>query len=196
MMMKNIKYLIFGLLILAVGTGGFFFTKSNLLKETPSSVKGAVDAPTQEPTSQPTPNFEKTIGEFLVTNREILKENGKPAVYFFGSSSCPHCVWEKPIAQEVFDQFKNEISYHENFDDANKDADVFTKYSDINPGYVPFLILGGKYVRVGAGENLGKTPEESKKLEKEALTAILCKLTEGKPAGVCAAVKDKTSQVK
>lgn len=196
--MKNIKYLkylIVGLLVIAAGAAGFFFTKSNLLKEGTSSVKGAGTAPTQGPTAKPTPNFEKTVGEFLITDREILKENGKPVVYFFGSSQCSHCVWEKPIAKEVFDQFKNEIVYHEDFD-SNNDTDVLAKYSDINPGYIPFLILGGKYARMGAGENLGKTPEESKKLEKEALTAILCKLTEGKPAGVCAAVKDKVSEIK
>ncbi len=192
--MKKIKYLILGLLVVAVGAGGFFWTKSNLAKESGSQVKGTETAPTQGPTAKPTPNFEKTVGDFLITDKEILKENGKPVVYFFGSSQCPHCVWEKPVAKEAFDQFKNEIVYHENFD-SNADTDFFAKYTDINPGYVPFLILGGKYARVGAGETLGQTPEESKKLEKEALTAILCKLTEGKPGSVCATVKDKTSQV-
>jgi thiol-disulfide isomerase/thioredoxin len=190
--MKIVKTLIIFLLVTGVAAAGFVWTRGNLLKET-TQVKGS-SAPSAPPTAEPTPDFQKTVGDFLVTDREIEKENGKPVVYFFGSSSCPHCVWEKPVAKKVFDQFKNEISYHENFD-SEKDADVFNRYSDINPGYVPFLILGGKYVRVGAGESLGSTPEESKKLEEETLTAILCKLTEGKPSSVCLLLKEKTSQI-
>ena len=179
-------------MIIAAGAAGFFFTKSRLL----GSNKSTLGASSPSSTQKPTPNYSTTIGNFLITDKELIKENGKPAVYLFGSSTCPHCSWEKPLVREVVDKFKNEIVYHENFDDPNKDADIFSKYSDINPGYVPFIILGGKYARVGAGENLGANEEESKKLEKEALTAILCKLTEGKPGDVCATVKSKTAEIK
>ncbi len=182
------KYLI--ILILAVGASGaagFFVTKTNLVKGDSTSKK-TESSPTVAPTQPKAVEYPKTNGNFLVTDKEVCLEDGKPVVYFFGSASCPHCVWEKPIAQKVFNQFKNEISYHENFD-TDKDSDVFIKYNDINPGYVPFLILGCKYARVGAGENLGKDDAESKKLEEEALTAILCKLTDGKPSAVCNLVK-------
>lgn len=184
------KYLVILILVLLSGTGGFFWTKKNLTKGS-----GGASNPTAAPTQSPAPNYPKTIGDFLITNNEICEEDGRPLVYFFGSSSCPHCVWEKPVAKEVFAKFKNEIAYHENFD-SDKESDVFQRYSDINPGYVPFLILGCKYARVGAGESLGKDDAESKKLEQEALTAILCKLTEGKPSSVCAAIKDKVSEIK
>jgi thiol-disulfide isomerase/thioredoxin len=190
--MKVIKTLIIFLLVIGVAAAGFIWTKGNLLKET-TQVKGS-STPSTAPTAKPTPNFQKTVGDFLVTDREIEKENGKPVVYFFGSSSCPHCVWEKPVAKRVFDKFKNEIVYHENFD-SDADTEVFNRYADINPGYVPFLILGGKYARMGAGENLGANEAESKKLEEQALTAILCKLTEGKPEGVCAIIKDKVLKI-
>ncbi len=182
------KYLI--ILILAAsasGAAGFFVTKDNLQKGD-STGKKTESSPTVAPTQPKAVEYPKTNGNFLVTDKEVCLEGGKPVVYFFGSASCPHCVWEKPIAQKVFNQFKNEISYHENFD-SDKDSEVFAKYSDINPGYVPFLILGCKYVRVGAGENLGKDDAESKKLEEEALTVILCKLTDGKPSAVCNLVK-------
>jgi len=183
--MKNLKYLVFVLLIAVSAGAGFFWTKNNQTK-----VLGEKQESTPSPSAVPSaaPNYPKTDGNFLVTDKEICFEDGKPIVYFFGSSSCSHCVWEKPVAQKVFNQFKNEISYHENFD-SDKDSDVFIKYSDINPGYVPFLVLGCKYVRMGAGENLGKDDAESKKLEEEALTAILCKLTDGKPSTVCNLVK-------
>lgn len=190
--MKNTKYLTILVLIVVAGAAGFFWTKNREEKVLGGSA--SEESPTSSAVQNPAPNYPKTVGDFLVTDKEICKENDKPVIYFFGSSSCPHCVWEKPIAQKVFNQFKNEISYHENFDSQN-DSEVFQKYSDINPGYVPFLVLGCKYARVGAGENLGKDEAESKKLEEEALTAILCKLTDGKPSTVCNALKDKVSEI-
>lgn len=193
--MKKTNLLI-GIILFVVSVfAGYFLNKNNFFnlsrqKETTELVPQA-----QSPTSVPTPSFPSTLGNFLVTDREICKEEEKPSVYFFGSASCPHCVWEKPVVKEVFDQFKDEIAYHENFD-ASNDSEVLMSYSDINPGYIPFLVLGCKYARVGAGENLGTTDAESQKLEKEALSAILCKLTDGKPASVCDLLKEKTSQVK
>jgi len=191
--MKKARYFLIIVLVIAAGVVGFWYTRSNLGASTAKKL-----TPTQSPspTVEPTPNFPKTLGEFLVTDRGICEEEGKPLVYLFGSSSCPHCLWEKPIVKEVTDKFKGEISYHENID-TEKELEVFQKYMDVNPqGYIPFLIFGCKYVRYGAGESLGETAEESEKLEKEALTVVLCKLTAGKPASVCAAVKDKVSQVK
>lgn len=190
--MSKAKYLIVLVLVIAAGAVGFFLTKNGK-----ANILGNKNTPTSEPTASVTsaPNYPTTVGNFSITNKEVCKENGKPIVYFFGSSSCPHCVWEKPVAQKVFSQFKNEIAYYENFDSTN-DSEIFNQYSDINPGYVPFLVLGCKYARVGAGENLGANDEDSKKLEEEALTAIVCKLTGGKPGSICDSVKDKTSEVK
>lgn len=197
--MKYAKYFLILILVLVAGYLGFRWTKNNLGSSQKS--EEITSSPTQIPTANPTPSYQTIIGDFLLTDKEICLENGKPLVYFFGSASCPHCVWEKPVAQKVFNLFKNEIVYHENFDSQN-DTDVFSKYQNINPGYVPFLILGCKYVRVGAGESLSQATDsaqrdtESKKLEEEALTTILCKLTGGKPETVCNAVKDKVLQLK
>lgn len=194
--MNKAKYLLILVLAVLAGLAGFQWTKGNVLKGKTENVGLTKGEPTKATaTAAPTPNFPKIIGDFLITDKAVCQENGKPLVYFFGSSTCPHCTWEKPVAKAVFDLFKNQIAYHENFD-SQADGDVFQKYSDINPGYVPFLVLGCKYARMGAGENLGKDAAESKKLEAEALTAILCKLTNGQPAGVCAAIKDKTAAIK
>lgn len=189
--MKIVKTLVILFLVIGVAVAGFVWTRSNLLKS--SQIEG-LSSTAISPTAKPTPNYPKTVGDFWVTDKEIEKEDGKPVVYFFGSSSCPHSTWEEPIVKKVFNEFKNEIVYHENFD-SEEDTDVFNRYSDINQGYIPFLILGGKYIRVGAGENLGSTEEESRKLEEEALTAILCKLTEGKPANVCAKMQESAAQI-
>lgn len=126
-----------------------------------------------------------TIGNFSVSQNDICKENEKPIVYFFGSNSCPHCVWEHPIFEKVANNFEGYISFHNNMD-SDKDTDVFSKYST---GGVPALVLGCKYYRVGSGEQAGEE-EESKNL-----TALFCKLTGEKPAEICEPVKDLIDQI-
>lgn len=106
---------------------------------------------------------------------EVCTENEKPIVYFFGSESCPHCIWEKPILKSVIDQFGDTISYHENID-SETDSDVFSKYST---GGVPTLVIGCKYYRVGSGESIGEEPE------KEALRKVICLATGNQPASIC-----------
>ena len=189
--MDKAKYLVIVVLVLAAGYLGFSYTKKNLINPGPTT---STSNPTVTPSPKAAPNYPLTIGQFSITDKEVCSENGKPLVYFFGSTSCPHCVWEKPIAQKVFTKFKDQISYKEDFDTQNY-SEVFQRYSDINPGYIPFLVLGCKYIRVGAGENLGKDDTESKKLEEEALSTILCKLTNGNPGSVCNSLKDKVSQI-
>lgn len=141
---------------------------------------------TKDPNAEATPNTQtgSTVettdtqldGSFSeAKDTEVCTENGKPIVYFFGSSGCPHCVWEKPILKSVVDQFGDAISYHENIDN-NTDSDVFSKYST---GSVPTLVIGCKYFRVGSGEAAG---EES---EKASLKKIMCLATGNQPASLC-----------
>jgi len=141
------------------------------------------------PTPTEAPKYPITLGNFLVTDREICKENGKPTIYYFGSSSCPHCQWESPVIKKVMEKFTGVVSFHNNMD-SDKDQDVFTKYSDINPGYIPFVVAGCKYVRVGSGETEGEVKEI------ENLSAIICKLADNKPASVCNPLKTKISEIK
>ncbi len=126
-----------------------------------------------------------TIGNFSVSADEVCKENGKPIIYFFGSESCPHCRWEHPIIEEVTKKFGSDITFHNNMD-SNEDKDVFEKYST---GGVPTLVLGCKYYRVGSGEGSGE------ELETKNLTALICKLTDNKPADVCSQVQELINQI-
>ena len=121
--------------------------------------------------------IQETIGNFLVSGEEVCKEDGKPIVYFFGHSSCPHCVWEHPIFENVTANFTDFISVHDNFDNFTADEEVFSLFSP--RGYVPTIVLGCKFYRVGSGETLGEE-EEAK-----VLTALICELTGGKPENVC-----------
>jgi thiol-disulfide isomerase/thioredoxin len=126
-----------------------------------------------------------TIGNFSVSQDEVCKENEKPIVYFFGSNSCPHCLWEHPIFEKVANNFEGYIFFHNNMD-SDKDNEVLMKYST---GGIPTLILGCKYYRVGSGEQAGEQ-EETKNL-----TALFCKLTGEKPAEICEPVKDLINQI-
>lgn len=127
-----------------------------------------------------------TIGDFIVTEDEIVMEDGKPVVYFFGSKTCPHCQWEHPIMEKVAKQFKDYISFHNNMD-SDADSDVFAKYSD--GGYIPATIIGGRYFRIGSGETLGE--EENTKI----LEALVCKITNSQPAEVCSQVQELINQI-
>ena len=110
-----------------------------------------------------------------ITNAQVCQENGKPIVYFFGSESCPHCKWEKPVIEAVTKKFGSAISYHENIDNG-KEMDIFNKYST---GSIPTIVIGCKYYRIGSGEADG--------IEKETktLTKLICDITGNQPAGVC-----------
>lgn len=129
---------------------------------------------------------ETTIGNFFKTNDAIITEEGKPVIYFFGSETCPHCRWEHPIMKQVATKFNEYISFHDNMD-TDADKDVFTKYSA--EGYVPTTIIGGVYYRIGSGENLGE------KENTDALTALICKLTNNQPAEVCSEVQELINNI-
>jgi len=139
-------------------------------------------------TSRPTSQERKTlmtVGNFIVSDDEVCKEDGKPIVYFFGASWCPHCRWEKPIIENVTSKFKDYISFHNNID-SDRDREIFYKYSN---GGIPTIVIGCKYYRVGSGEMLGKE-EETK-----ALTALICKLTGNNPIDVCAPLQDLIERI-
>lgn len=177
------------LLVIAAFLVGMFWTKIQYLEQgkTPKEIVQASPTPVEEATLGE--GLVSTVGNFLITEDEVCEEEGKPIVYFFGGSFCPHCQWEHPIVQGVAKKFENYISFHDNMDSQEADQEVWNKYSQINQGGVPFLVFGCRYVRVGSGETAG---EET---EKENLTALICKLTGGEPTAVCEEVADLIEQI-
>lgn len=137
------------------------------------------------PSPKPETPKGKTIGNFSISQDEICREEGKPIVYFFGSKRCPHCNWEHPIVEEVAQDFKGYISFHNNMD-SDADQDIFRKYST---GGIPTLVLGCKYFRVGSGETIGQEKES------KVLRALICKLTGSQPAEICAKIQDLIDQI-
>jgi len=133
---------------------------------------------TQTPTPESEP--EMTIGNFIVSGDEICKEDGKPIIYFFGSDGCGYCKWEHPVIENVTSKFTGYLSFHDNMNNVTADSEIFAEYST---GGVPTLVLGCRYYRVGAGANMGEEQEA------KVLTALICNLTDNKPADVCTDVE-------
>lgn len=179
-----------GLLVVASFLVGMFWTRIRYLEQERASEKVAQATPSPQAPEEGAVLGElaSTVGGFLITEDELCQEDGKPVVYLFGSSSCPHCSWEHPIFEKVTAKFADQISVHDNMD-TQDDMDVFQKYSQINRGAIPFMVLGCRYVRVGSGENAGEAGEE------ENLTALICKLTGGEPTEVCQEVADLIEQI-
>jgi len=94
----------------------------------------------------------EVLGGFVDTGEELCTENGKPLVYFFGSTSCPHSRWEHPIIENISSQFNTTIVFKDNMD-TNNDKNVYIHYLDINRGAVPFTVIGCRFVRLGSGES-------------------------------------------
>ncbi len=120
--------------------------------------------------------YERTVGGFMETEDELCLEDGKPIIYYFGVSECPFCVWQRPVIVEAMKQFEGYASFRDHTDTEN-DREVFFRYSD---GSVPLIVAGCRYFRVGAGGREGD--EES---DKDAISAVTCKLTGGQPREVC-----------
>ncbi len=120
----------------------------------------------------------RTIGDFIISGDKLCMDDGKPAIYFFGSDGCSHCRWEHPVITEVASKFDGYVSFHDNMNNFTADRDIFSRYST---GGVPAIVLGCRFYRVGSGENQGRAREA------KILTALICNLTDNKPAEVCSA---------
>lgn len=184
---KLIPFLVI-LLIIASFLAGSFWTRMRYLESKKEEIAQLTPTPTPEMLGEKEPEYPKTIGNFLALEREVCFEDEKPIVYFFGHSGCPHCKWQEPVIKKVASKFGDLIAFHNNMD-SQEDIDILEEYQEVNPGYVPFLVLGCKYVRVGSGELLGEEEET------RALTAIICKLTDEKSEEVCEPLKDLTDSV-
>lgn len=112
-----------------------------------------------------------TIGGFRKVESAVME--GKPLVYFIGTTWCPHCIWEKPIFLRVAVKFSDYIDLKTielDISSTEEDELVFKHFSP--DGGIPLVVIGGKYFRVSSGEKFGEEAEE------RTLTALLCDITE------------------
>ncbi|NQU77177.1 thioredoxin family protein [Candidatus Falkowbacteria bacterium] len=102
---------------------------------------------------------------FEETSDPLCQENGKPAVYLFSTTWCPHCAWIQPTfdrmakdyqAKGGIEIFHWEMDLNDNTLTSEVETQIpenqMTLYQKYNPeGFVPTFIIGCKQFRVGNG---------------------------------------------
>lgn len=107
------------------------------------------------------------ITTFEVASGDICREDGKPVVRMYSTSTCPHCDWSADAFDPVVEMYVEEgliIAHHWDLDtgddlltpqvetsvpDAELDIYYDSQYSFDN--YVPGFVFGCKYYRLGNG---------------------------------------------
>ncbi|MGC9049117.1 MAG: TlpA family protein disulfide reductase [Patescibacteria group bacterium] len=153
----------------------------------------------EEPQNQPPPSTAQPqkegmeskivgqVGTFYEVSEPICKRNGKPLVFMFSTSWCPHCQWAKPMFQKVVKDYtqKGKILAYQWELDTNDDTLTASKetaippedmalYEKYNPqGSIPTFVFGCKYYRIGTGhERTNDTAAEEKEF-KELIDKLL-----------------------
>ncbi len=149
--MKNPTTIIIFIVLIGLVLGGI------LLSSPPKS-----QAPTTSDSQ--TKTNKDILGQFEGFNEysyEIQKQDGKPVVYLFSTTTCPHCEWIK----DTFDKWAKEnsdkiVAYHWQLDNGDNTLTEETEiaapqeaeeiFAKFNPERsVPTFVFGGKYERVG-----------------------------------------------
>lgn len=144
--------------------------------------------PDQNTNQQSTgPKVIGSIGTFSKTDGEICKQDGKPIIRLFSTSTCPHCVWIKDTFDKVAKEYVNKgkiKAYHWVMDQGD---DILTTVKESQvpdsemqvlaqfdvDGYVPAFVFGCQYFRIGTGyesaNDLKKEEAEFRKIIDELL---------------------------
>lgn len=122
---------------------------------------------------------------FTEYDTEICKDDGKPIVYLFSTTWCPHCSWIK----DTFESWAKEntdkvVAYHWELDigddtlteevESSVPDDHTAIYEKFNPGgSIPTFVFGCKYARIGNGYEA----EDDLDQERQTFDNILEKLS-------------------
>lgn len=137
-------------------------------------------APAVEPVGDVVRDFE-TFTEY---DTDICKKDGKPVIYLFSTTWCPHCEWIK----DTFDSWAKDnagkaVVYHWELDtnDNTLTSEVETEipaehneiYEQFNPnGSIPTFVFGCRYGRVGNGYE----SQDDLDAERDSFDAVLQEL--------------------
>lgn len=105
----------------------------------------------------------RTFETFTEYDTEICKKDGKPVIYLFSTTWCPHCQWVK----DTFDSWAKgnsgkAVIYHWEVDtndntlttevETEIPSEIMDVYNTFNPGgSIPTFVFGCRYGRVGNG---------------------------------------------
>ncbi len=128
----------------------------------------------------PDPN----IQTFSSSSNSLCTIDGKPVIYMFSATWCPHCRWAGPVFDKVVESYGNQIvAYHWEMDTGNNvltpeietnvpddQMQIFRRY---NPGGgIPTFVFGCRYYRIGTGFEA----EDDKTAEEAEFRAVIDKL--------------------
>lgn len=117
----------------------------------------------------------------------ICKEGGKPVVYLFSTTWCPHCTWVKDTFDKVVAEYVKDgkiAAYHWELDtndntltsakETSVPAEAQAVYQEFNPsGSIPTFVIGCKYFRVGNGHEAADDLTAEEKELRAAIDAVL-----------------------
>jgi thiol-disulfide isomerase/thioredoxin len=130
------------------------------------------------------------FNSFIDTGKQICKENGKPVIYLFSTTWCPHCNWIKDVFDKVAKDYVKKgkiVAYHWQLDTGDntlteevensvpqKDEAI---YNEFNPsGSIPTFVFGCRYYRIGnAYEREGDAGKEKEEKEFRKIIEVLIK---------------------
>lgn len=117
----------------------------------------------------------------------ICKEGGKPVVYLFSTTWCPHCTWVKDTFDKVVNEYVKAgkiVAYHWELDtndntltsakESSVPAEAQAVYQEFNPsGSIPTFVIGCKYFRIGNGHEAADDLAAEEKELRAAIDAVL-----------------------
>ncbi|MEA3357223.1 MAG: thioredoxin family protein [Patescibacteria group bacterium] len=128
------------------------------------------------------------VGEyetFTEYDLEVCKTDGKPEVYLFITSWCPHCTWISDTFDDWAKENADKITAYNWEVDTNDNSltdeveteipeEHYAVYEKFNPqGSIPTFVFGCRYARVGNGyeseDNLTKEVESFNKILDEII---------------------------
>jgi len=171
-----------------------FFTLGNrgIANNTNADIRGAKSGditaqdteeiqPTEEVPTGPAFPAIREYKTFTEYDSDVCKEDGKPLVFLFTTTWCPHCTWIKDTFDDWVDDNDDKIKAYHYEIDTNDDtltkevetsvpAEHMKVYEDFNPrGSIPTFVFGCKYARVGNGYEA----QDDLKQEEETFDEIL-----------------------
>lgn len=128
-----------------------------------------------------------SVGTFYEVDEPICKKNGKPLVYMFSTSWCPHCQWARPLFENVVKDYVKqgkivayqwELDTNDNTLTATKETAVDSEdmaiYEKYNPqGSIPTFVFGCKYFRIGTGHERTQDKAAEEKEFREIIDKLL-----------------------
>jgi hypothetical protein len=119
----------------------------------------------QNPSITGAATFTDTVGGFKDTNRTVVYKNDSLVIWFFGTTTCSHCTWEKEVLKDVLQGFENvtlkDYYLDSNYDQSRLTVQEVSMIQEYDPeGYVPLMVIGNKYFKVGSGESNGYDQEK------------------------------------